>query len=166
MRPLGFLIHGIQLQLQGHQRLQCRPVTRGSGPWMFLALLLRGHLLLFLVHHHLRVLQHRRILSNSCPIPATSPSSRAAPSSNQKRTASSPGTPSGACITSAAPTRLIHRATKSPVAVPTVLVHEIQLGADHAEMWPSLEQEQDQLIAEVKKQLELEKWQAVDETKK
>ena len=38
--------------------------------------------------------------------------------------------------------------------------------ADHAEMWPSLEQEQDQLIAEVKKQLELEKWQAVDETKK
>ena len=38
--------------------------------------------------------------------------------------------------------------------------------ADHAEMWPSLEQEQDQLIAEMKKQLELEKWQAVDETKK
>ncbi|KAI4550006.1 hypothetical protein MJT46_019155 [Ovis ammon polii x Ovis aries] len=60
----------------------------------------------------------------------------------------------------------IYRATKSPVAVPTVLGHEIQLGADHAEMWSSLEQEQDQLIAEVKKQLELEKWQAVDETKK
>ena len=38
--------------------------------------------------------------------------------------------------------------------------------ADHAEMCPNLKQEQDQLIAEVKKQLELEKWQAVDETKK
>ncbi|KAI4550001.1 hypothetical protein MJT46_019150 [Ovis ammon polii x Ovis aries] len=60
----------------------------------------------------------------------------------------------------------VYRATKSPVAVPTVLGHEIQLGANHAEMWSSLEQEQGQLIAEVKKQLELEKWQAVDETKK
>lgn len=38
--------------------------------------------------------------------------------------------------------------------------------ADHAEMCPCLKQEQDQLIAEVKKQLELEKWQAVNETKK
>ena len=38
--------------------------------------------------------------------------------------------------------------------------------ADHAEMCLSLKQEQDQLIAEVKKQLELEKWRAVDETEK
>ncbi|KAI4550005.1 hypothetical protein MJT46_019154 [Ovis ammon polii x Ovis aries] len=43
---------------------------------------------------------------------------------------------------------------------------DMKLGADHAEMCQSLKQEQDQLIAEVKKQLELEKWQAVDETKK
>ena len=35
-----------------------------------------------------------------------------------------------------------------------------------AEMWQSLEQERDRLIAEVKKQLELEKQQAVDVTKK
>ena len=34
-----------------------------------------------------------------------------------------------------------------------------------AEMWQSLEQEWDPLFAEVKKQLELEKQQAVDETK-
>ncbi|KAL6094131.1 hypothetical protein STEG23_003469 [Scotinomys teguina] len=35
-----------------------------------------------------------------------------------------------------------------------------------AEMWQSLEQERDRLIAEVKKQLELEKQQVVDETQK